>query len=72
MNFDLSSKITLERIPERYYRPGDAFEAARQTRFEKLHTDIYTSEKDGSHAIAKEIAQLIKTKASKNERTQKI
>jgi hypothetical protein len=21
MNFDLSSKITLERIPERYYRP---------------------------------------------------
>ena len=68
MNFDLSSKITLERIPERYYRPGDAFEAARQTRFEKLHTDIYTSDKDGSHAIAKEIAQLIKTKASKNEK----
>ena len=68
MNFDLSSKITLERIPERYYRPGDAFEAARQTRFEKLHTDVYTSEKDGSHAIAQEIAQLIKTKSAKNEK----
>lgn len=68
MNFDLSSKITLERIPERYYRPGDAFESARQTRFEKLHTDIYTSEKDGSHAIAQEIAQLIKTKSAKNEK----
>ena len=68
MNFDLSSKITLERIPERYYRPGDAFEAARQTRFEKLHTDVYTSEKDGSHAITQEIAQLIKTKSAKNEK----
>ncbi|MBN2765988.1 MAG: glucosamine-6-phosphate deaminase [Paludibacteraceae bacterium] len=67
MKLDLSSKITLERIPERYYRPVDAFEAARQTRFEKLHTDVFTCEKDGSHAIAQEIAQLIKSKEAKNE-----
>lgn len=34
MIFDLSSKITLERIPIRYYRTADPVEAIRQTRFE--------------------------------------
>jgi glucosamine-6-phosphate deaminase len=62
MNFNLSSKITLERIPERYYRPADAFESLRQTRYEKLRTEVFTNEKEGSRAIAKEIAELINSK----------
>lgn len=62
MIFDLSSKITLERIPKRYYRPSDAFEATRQSRFEKLKTAIYETELEGSNAIAKEIAEIIRTK----------
>jgi glucosamine-6-phosphate deaminase len=68
MNFDLSSKITLERIPERYYRPVDAYETLRQTRFEKLQADIYTCENDGSKAIAQEISDLIKSKSATSDK----
>jgi glucosamine-6-phosphate deaminase len=68
MNFDLSSKITIERIPERYYRPVDAFETLRQTRFEKLHSDIFTSEKEGSKSVALEIKTLIENKAKAGEK----
>ena len=67
MNYNLSSKITLERIPERYYRPGDAIEIIRQTRFEKLNTNIYETENEGSKAIATEIANLIRRKQLKGE-----
>lgn len=63
MNFDLSSQITIERIPERYYRPADAFETLRQTRFEKLFSDIFTTEREGSLSVALEIKTLIQAKA---------
>ncbi|MFV0390722.1 MAG: glucosamine-6-phosphate deaminase [Paludibacteraceae bacterium] len=64
MIFDLSSKITLERIPTRYYRPVDALDATRQSRFEKLRTDIYETDDEGSVAIAKEIAEIIRAKGN--------
>ena len=62
MILDLSSKITLERIPEKYFRPSDPLEATRQSRYEKLRTDIYENEKEGAMSVAKEIAALIRTK----------
>ncbi len=68
MEFDLSSKITLERIPERYYRPVDAIECLRQTRYENLRTEIYTTEKEGACAIASDIANLIREKQHRGER----
>lgn len=64
MIFDLSSNIALERIPTRYYRPVDALEATRQTRYEKLRTDIYETEKNGASIVAQEIASLIRYKQS--------
>ncbi|MDO9152852.1 MAG: glucosamine-6-phosphate deaminase [Paludibacter sp.] len=67
MNFNLSSKITFERIPERYYRPSDAFENLRQTRYEKLRTEIYNNEKEGARVIACEIAELIISKKNAGE-----
>ncbi len=67
MIFDLSSKITLERIPKRYYRPENALEATRQSRFEKLRTDIYETDEEGSIAVAKEIAEIIRTKEKEND-----
>jgi glucosamine-6-phosphate deaminase len=67
MQFDLSSKITLERIPERYYCPEDAIDKIRQTQFEKIDTEIYDDEKHGSKQIAAEIASIIKNKQAKNE-----
>lgn len=67
MQFDLSSKITLERIPERYYRPEDAIDNIRQTQFEKIDTEIYDDEKHGSKQIAAEIAAVIKAKQAQNQ-----
>lgn len=65
MQFDLSSKITLERIPERYYRSTDMLESLRQTRFEKLRTNIYKDSGEGSQKVAQDIAALIREKAAK-------
>ena len=43
MKTDLSSQITLTRIPQRYYRPENAFEHSVLTRLEKIQTNIYES-----------------------------
>ncbi len=66
MIFDLSSKIALERIPTRYYRPSDALEATRQTRYEKIHTEIYETERNGALVVAEEIATIIRLKQAQN------
>ena len=68
MHYDLSSKITLERIPERYYRSGDMIESLRQTRFEKLRTKIYSDANEGAKSIAQSIANLIHEKEKEGER----
>jgi len=67
MHFDLSSKITLERVPERYYRPIDAIDKIRQTQFEKIDTEIYDNEIQGSKQIALEIAKIIRKKQDENK-----
>lgn len=68
MILDLSSKITLERIPTRYYRPEDALEATRQSRFERIRTDIYETNQEGAKVVAQEIADLINSKTKQNEK----
>lgn len=68
MQYDLSSKITLERTPERYYRSNDMIESLRQTRYEKLRTNIYGDVNDGSKAVAEKVASLIRQKAQKGDR----
>lgn len=60
MKTNLSSQITLTRIPTRYYRPENAFEHSVLTRLEKIPTSIYESLEDGSVAIAKDIALEIR------------
>ncbi len=62
MKTNLSSQITLTRIPTRYYRPENAFEHSVLTRLEKIPTNIYESMDDGSLAVAREIATLIRKK----------
>jgi len=62
MQYDLSSKITLERTPERYYRSEDMIENLRQTRYEKLCTNIYADIDEGYRSIAQTIASLIHKK----------
>ena len=62
MKTNLSSQITLTRIPLKYYRPEHAFEHSVLTRLEKIPTHIYESAEEGSQAIAREIATLIRKK----------
>jgi len=68
MQYDLSSKITLERTPERYFRPGDMIENLRQTRYEKLRTSIYADTTEGARSIAQKVATLIREKEKQGER----
>lgn len=41
MKTNLSSKISMIRIPKRYYQPDDVFDLSRVTRFEKIPTEIF-------------------------------
>ena len=67
MKTDLSSQITLTRIPQRYYRPENAFEHSVLTRLEKIQTNIYESTEEGSFAIANELANQIRKKQELGE-----
>lgn len=68
MKKHLSDKITLNRIAQRYYQPDDAFEMARVTRMERINTQLYEIEKQGSEVIANEMESLIRLKQSKGEK----
>jgi len=68
MQYDLSSKISLERTPERYYRSADMIENLRQTRFEKLPTTIFANVNEGSEFIAQKIASLIREKKKQQQK----
>jgi glucosamine-6-phosphate deaminase len=62
MKYDLSSEISLEMIPERYYRPTGMLEGLRQRRFEKLRTNICENQKEGCLFAARQIAEVIREK----------
>jgi glucosamine-6-phosphate deaminase len=65
MKNDLSSQITLTRIPQRYYRPENAFEHSVLTRLEKVPTKIYETSDRGAIAVAERIAQSIRERQQK-------
>ncbi|WP_281299137.1 glucosamine-6-phosphate deaminase [Flavobacterium limnophilum] len=57
-------KTALEIRPDISYKSPGKFE---ETRFEKIHNEIFKNSMEGSLIVAKEIAQLIKFKQEKNE-----
>ncbi len=67
MKSNLSSQITLTRIPKRYYQPEDVFELSGVTRYEKIQTEIFENETNGAINVAKEIATLIHQKNNENK-----
>ncbi len=67
MRLDLSSQITLERIPQQYYRPANAFEDSALTRYEKIKTRIYESIEKGSAKAAREIVEAMQKQEKKNK-----
>jgi len=64
MQLDLSTEITLEMIPERYYQSNDMIEGLAQRRFEKLPTHIYKDSVLAASFVAKKTAGLIREKES--------
>ncbi|MDR2626978.1 MAG: glucosamine-6-phosphate deaminase [Dysgonamonadaceae bacterium] len=67
MKANLSSKITLTKIPKRFYLPENAYEYSVLTRFEKIPTHIYESANEGSAVIAEEIAGQIREKQNRSQ-----
>ncbi len=57
MRLDLSSQITLERVPKKYYRPENDFEEYNLARFEKLPLAIYEKTERAAKKIANDIAK---------------
>lgn len=55
MRLDLSSHITLERIPRKYYFPENDFEEYNLSRFEKLPVAIYEESKKAAKMVAHDI-----------------
>ncbi|MDR2385376.1 MAG: glucosamine-6-phosphate deaminase [Tannerella sp.] len=68
MRNNLSSQITLTRVPERYYKPENAFESSVLTRFEKIPTHICATMDEGSLALAYEIAKDIRDFRNANKK----
>lgn len=67
MKKNLSSQITLTRVPTKYYRPENAYELSVLTRFENIPTSIFESADEGSVVIAREIAIEIRKKQEAGE-----
>ncbi len=57
-------KSTLEIKPDISYKSPGKFE---ETRFEKIHNEIFKNSTEGSLIVAREIAELIKSKQAKNK-----
>jgi len=62
MKTNLSSKVTLNKVSTRYYKPENAFERSILTRLEKIPTDIFETSEQGATFIAKQIADTIRQK----------
>lgn len=67
MRLDLSSHITFERVPKKYYRPENAFEEYNLARFEKLPLAIFEESRKASHKIAKDIVKDMEKKKQKGK-----
>ena len=68
MRTNLSSKIVLYQIPQKYYKPNSALEMSGISRFEKIKTHITTTALEGSKIVAHEIATLILPRQKENRR----
>jgi len=62
MRLDLSSHITLEQVPKKYYRPENDFEEYNLSRFEKLPLAIYEETGKAASKIANDIVKEMKKK----------
>lgn len=59
MRIDLSSRIKLDHVSKRYYRPESELELASLTRYEKIYTKILATSREGATDVAQDIAKQI-------------
>ncbi len=67
MRLDLSSHITFERVPKKYYRPENDFEEYNLSRFEKLPVAIFEESRRAAKKVAKDIVNEMKAKQQENK-----
>lgn len=67
MRLDLSSYISLERIPQRYYKPENDFEEYTLSRFEKIPTRIYEKVERAAEKIANDIVKQMRKQQEKGK-----
>ena len=67
MRMDLSSHITLDRVPKKYYKPENYFEEYNLARYEKLPIAIYEEAKNAAVEIAAEIVEEMLLKQQQGE-----
>lgn len=67
MRLDLSSYITLERVPQRYYKPENDFEQYTLSRFEKIPTHIYEKPERAAKKIANDIVKHLQKSQSEGK-----
>lgn len=67
MRLDLSSHITFERVPRKYYRPENDFEEYNLARYEKLPVSIYEESKRAAKKVAGDIVAEMLLKQQKEE-----
>ena len=67
MRLDLSSQITLERVPKKYYKPDNDFEEYNLARYEKLPVAIYEEARKAAIEIANDISKEIQRKETEGK-----
>lgn len=67
MRLDLSSHITLDRVPKKYYKPENDFEEYNLARYEKLPVAIFEEFNSASVRIAEEIVNAMMLKQQKGD-----
>ena len=67
MRLDLSSYITLERVPQRYYKPENDFEEYTLSRFEKIPTHIYEKQERAAKKVAGDILKQMRKKEAESK-----
>ncbi|MBF6629241.1 MAG: glucosamine-6-phosphate deaminase [Proteiniphilum sp.] len=67
MRLDLSSHITLDRVPKKYYKPENDFEEYNLARYEKLPVAIFEEANSASVRVAKDIVNEMMLKQQKGD-----
>ena len=67
MRTNLTSLITLNKVSTKFYKPGNDYERALLTRYERVQTQIVENQNEAARQIADDIVARLRKKQKKNE-----